>query len=365
MMAHCFIVFSHLYNFMHIKSSVGLLLSACMLVSCLPGESNVPNIAPEEVLRRSADASRTLQSATFNGSADIKIERQDAGTVVSYFSLDGALQDSGQKLHLVVDGAVAGGTPEKPIEGEGKLEIIAARNSDLFFFLHSLKMTDAQSAFSPSMIETIVGSWWHMPVQQQDGIVSITPDPSLLKAQAEVVKVTEDHGIDTLDGEKAFHYDVAIEPELLVDFLRKVSDDKGEEFKEEEVRKTIGQTEMTGSLWIDINTYYVHRLEWNIVQNIDDSESPKVTIIFELDMRNQNKADPIVIPEDAKEFSPFVLIGGAEGLGQKFPVLDDFPSIDDSGLGENPLEEFDGMTPEQQQQLLQQLLNGGGMPSLP
>ncbi|MDD3896591.1 MAG: hypothetical protein PHU04_01950 [Candidatus Peribacteraceae bacterium] len=348
---------------MRIHSSIGVFLGACLLVSCVPGRNGASSVAPEEVLRRSAEASRVLQSASFDGSADITVRAPESGTIVSYLALAGALQDAGQQVHVTVEGSVAGGTEERPVSGEGKVELITAGGSDTFFFLHSLEAGEEQSFFNPEAVGKIAGTWWRIPAQQPSGSVPITPDPGLLQAQVEVVKVTREYGIRTLDGAQVFHYDVTMDPELLMTFLRKVAEEKGESFDEAEVRKSVERMRMEGELWIDADTYHVRKLEWKIEQDPADDRGAQVTVVFRMNMRDHNKADPITLPERAELFSPFVLLGGDVDAGTSPSPEDLLPATEDTGEG--AFDRFDAMTPQEQQEFLQQFLGGGTMPSLP
>ncbi|MDD5469805.1 MAG: hypothetical protein PHO92_03345 [Candidatus Peribacteraceae bacterium] len=348
---------------MRIRVFIGVFLGTCMLVSCVPGRSVAPSVAPEEVLRRSAEASRTLRSAAFDGSADITVRPPDPGTVTGHLSFTGVLQDAGQQVRITAEGTAAGGTDERPVRGKGKVELMTAGDSDTFFFLHELEGDEEQSLFNPEAVGKVAGKWWRIPGQQRAGSVAITPDPGLLQAQVEVVKVTREYGIRTLDGAQVFHYDVTMDPDLLVTFLRKVAEEKGEEFDETEVRKSVGRMRMEGELWIDADTYYVRKLEWQIEQDPADDRGAQVTILFRMSMRDHNKADPIILPESAEPFSPFVLLGGDVDAGTS-PALEELlPEEESAGAG--AFDGFDAMTPEQQQQFLQQFLGGGAMPSLP
>ena len=181
----------------------------------------------------------------------------------------------------------------------------------------------------------MLNQWWRLPSRKNDSGIPVTPDPELLRAQAQVVTVRQDKGLATLDGQEVYDEEVSVDESKLLAYLAQVSEQRHESFDPQQWQKTLKSTDMRGELWIDAQTFFLRRIQWHISSN--DSRKP-MDLTFQIDLQSHNAADPITPPADAKllPVNPF------ESLrGDMMP-----PPVGGSGL-----------PPELQKQLMDKLSN--------
>jgi len=292
---------------MHRFFSVGL-LSAILLVSCQ--EQEPPGLPPEEVLSNAAHASQNLESALFTmvGSFSGDVKGVNTGMRGSV-RVEGVLQNGGEQVQLKVNLDASARQPDASSNFTGLFDVIVAGPKEVYLQLHSLEVDQENGIFRPDLIEMFRGKWWQLPSEMQQGpSTPVTPDPRLLRAQSEVVKVVKDYGIETRGDRRVYHYSVVIDPEKLLAFLTKVAEERGEDLDAEAVRVFLQGLDAKGELWIDAETFYVHSLSWTITPiTLEDGRT--VSGSFTVDLRDHNAAPPISPPAEATLFSPLMFLG--------------------------------------------------------
>lgn len=298
-----------------------LLLLAVALIGGIPlalyfrGSSpTAPSKHTEEVMTLAAQKSRAMQSARLTGDGRFRLEGgalPTSGTV----ELNGVLQDAGDSVQMsvTVDALVSpGGNRAQTFRLQGAGDMIVAGKKELYFKIESLSTEPDGSLFQPELVQLLAGQWWALPVaaSAQEGTVpggTMTPSPSVLRAQAQVVRVTEDRGTVTLDGASVFHYAVAIDPEKLVAYLEQVASARKEKFDRTSVANSISGLQATGEMWIDAQTYALKKAMWQIQEL--KTEQGKLSGSFEVSLSDFDSAPPVAPPSDAKPFSPAAFFG--------------------------------------------------------
>lgn len=258
-------------------------------------------------------ASQELRSATYELTADLDGKAADVG-VRGTLKLKGTLQQGGKEnqFNLQLDGTAEQKGSHYAFKADA--DLASEANGDFSFFLRSAQMDPPHPLLKPEVLSRLLGKWWKIPSGQKDASPSVTPDPRLLRAQSEVVSVTRDRGLDTIDGADAYHYDVAIDPQKFIAFLRETARQKGDSFDPEAVARDLGAYTASGELWIDAKTFYVHRLSWHI-QNARSDAPATLTLSIRADLRDHDKAVPIVFPKGAQEFPRGHFLEGILGAG--------------------------------------------------
>ena len=96
-------------------------------------------------------------------------------------------------------------------------EMIVATPGDTYVKVHELTSQPMHPLLAPDLLEIILGQWWILPSEESEGPdVMLTPNPNLIKAQSEVVRVTSDLGFDHIQGRMAYHYEVEVDSEKLI-----------------------------------------------------------------------------------------------------------------------------------------------------
>ena len=274
------------------------LLLLLVLASC----RKTPVLPSGEVLHRAAVASQSLASAayTVDGTLSFKNEEQEGQF---HPILKGVLQDGGKQtqLQLRLTGTLTEGTVTYAISG--KSDIVVASEEDAYLRLASLVVTPPYPLLNPDALASFLGTWWKLPVHKsENNHVSLGPDPRLLRAQAKVLRVTSERGIEKIHGTEAYHYGITLDREKLLAFLTEVANQKGEPPEHEQVRSQIEAYDVTGEVWIDVATFFLHRILWRITPR--GAQDRSFTAAFTLDLTDHNAAPPVKPPTDARPFVP-------------------------------------------------------------
>ncbi len=269
-----------------------LVSASLLLVSC----SLRSNPDPAEVLSAAAKASRSLESAHFSvkGTASTDPLRQYS------FAFDGILRDAGEEVQTA--GVIEVKNSESNSASNIELEVIVGANRDVNVRVGSVSGDDPLVA-SPAL-RAMEGAWYRLPSESGASIDPVSPDPQLLRLQAEVVKVTHDYGTENVDGADAYHYAVSIDPQKLEQFLAQAAEEQHATFDPSSTRDFFIAHSVTGDLWIDQSTSFVRRIRWIVSPKDGGSVTANVTI----SLTDHNEAPEIQPPQNVRAFDPRTML---------------------------------------------------------
>jgi len=280
-----------------------------------------------EVLRQAAEKSRTLQSARFSVNGLFQME---GGTLPSAgtFDLKGSMQDAGSTVSLDADIdtiITPGGNRSQLFRVRGAGSVILLSQKDLYFRLASLTTEPASSLFQPELINLLIQRWWLLPsAPSQQGLGSLpggemTPSPNVLRVQSQVVRVVKDLGLTTMEGKSAYHFQVTIDSEKLLQYFEEVARSRNEPFDKEKFLESTKDFSALGEMWIDQESLFLRQVQWSITRfRWGDA---MVTTSFTASFFDFNSAPPITPPKDAQALSAFSF------LGLPIPKSDTLPSV--------------------------------------
>lgn len=267
-----------------------LLLSAC---------ARLGTLSPEEVLRRATAASARLQSVAYDARVDIA-SRGPAPAADITADLRGVLAQAGRQASVSAD--VRGSVPRGGATTTFQLTADAVRDGrDLYVLVHTLTVNPVPPALRG--IGNLLGRWWMIPGDGPSvaGAPALTPDPLLLRAQADVVTVTADRGHALVNGREVYRYAVAIDAEKLIAFLAARAQEEGRPFDAASARKELTRYDAAGELWIDVHNFLLHRLAWTVTA---DGQPTAQRVHFAADLRQHDAAPPVTVPSDAAILPP-------------------------------------------------------------
>ena len=291
--------------------SIGVLV---FLVGCTNQQQEQPTMSPDEVLRNAAQASLVLDSVRYELKGDFTMTDSNDVTTAGTIKLDGALQGAGEQMQFEAD--IRSKTPRGGGDDifSATVGVVVGGSQDLYVKLHSFESEGSNPLFNDQLVGKFIGQWWHIPSREnQLASISVTPDPRLLNAQAQVVRVVQDRGMSSLRDRSSYRYDVVVDHDKLLSYLREVSVEQGKPFDEAAVRASIANLEATGEIWIDAETYYVQRLQWDVSQG-SEGVMKSVTASFLVDFYDHDSVAPIELPEDALEFTPLMFLDAPSAL---------------------------------------------------
>lgn len=270
-------------------------------------------------MKQAAAQSGLLQSVVFDVAADVwgtpSMNTGLKGT--AHLSVHGVTQDHGRltQADIVLDGTVEG------VETHAvrfDVSTVAEESRATYFFLRSAEVSPPHPLLPTEALTTFGGQWWKMNSARADAPgASISPDPGLLLAQSQVITVTRDNGIRRIRGNRAYVYDIAVNPESLVSYLKKQAQERKQEFDEQAAQLEISHYSATGQLWVDARTFLVHRVTWDIRRRDEGAETLRIDLA--VDFSGHNDAPAITPPVSAKTFGSTDFLNDASNGGTLLP----------------------------------------------
>lgn len=274
--------------------------TACGLL-VLAGCRQQGALQPSEVLQRATAANATLESGEYAATVDFSGEF-DGKAAEGNGTLRGVLAHSGQQATLSanIDLSMtdADETTDMKVEGD-----VVKDTTDVYVFLKSLNVTPSSELLQG--MQSLLGKWWRIPGDESLSTQAVTPDAGFLRGQAEAVVVTEDMGIHTIHGTDAYRYSVTLDPEKLIAVMKAGAEKNGEPFDAAEMRTELAKYDAAGELWIDAETFVIHKIIWN-VQSKEGADP--LTLHFDIEIDKHNAAGSVTIPVQSEEFQPEQLL---------------------------------------------------------
>ena len=299
-------------------TGICILLTACIK----PIAPSQYQLEPEEVLRKAAAATKSLDSAQYTANADFDAQKSKSWSATGTARMDGILRGAGDQMRMQMDIVTELNTRRERTSVTGTLEVVVMSEDEVYMNLHSLMSQPSSDLFKPEVIGLIASRWWLLPSDAPpSATATVAPDPALLKAQSEVVVVKKDRGVTEVHGFPSYHYDVVIDKEKLISYLKTVSESKGQILDLENIAVELEQVEASGQLWIDAETYHVRKISW-VVQSFPIGDSTVASVSFSVTFRNINDAPTIEPPEGAQRFTPEVFFTlPSDGYFQDLPSM--------------------------------------------
>lgn len=277
--------------------SYGTLVLFC-LTSCV---RHGP-LASDEVLRRAAQQVQALNSAHVAGTVTMHSSEANIEKSV-VLTADGVLQNGGKQLSLGIDiKASTSGSDGKSVVSH--VDVIVMSPSETYLRLMSFDATP-KSADLTTELDPLLGKWWRLQdpkaaAHTQD----VSPDPVLLRAQSQVLAVTNDLGLTRIAGSDAYHYTIGIDPVRLEAFLKAQAAAQGKTASPSTIAALSAMlTGATGEISIDAETFFIRALTWSIPHM---GSGP---VSLELSLDTYNAAPAVVPPESAEPLDPRILSG--------------------------------------------------------
>jgi len=316
-----------------------------VLVAC--ARPPVQRLPVEEVLARAARESQRVESVAFSGDVLLTYaspDREDwMKEVTGEAQISGVSQNGGAQVALEADVVLRSTANTDGGELRGTVQIVVASPTETYVRIENIRDDSASTFLPQDILEGISGVWWLLPSDGTEAFgTSVTPDPQIINAQSQVVRVSEDKGFATVDGHTTYHYVTAIDPEKLVTYFSELSlEEGGLEFDPQALRTFVEESDAQGELWIDAESFLLRRVEWS-VNAVPLGPERMLSLRFSIDLTDQGSGAPVTIPK------------GAKPMGLSLPVS---PA--------QSMMEGDMVQPELDDAFMQQLIDEGIVPSLP
>lgn len=266
-----------------------LILALVTIPSC----ARTGQYPPEEVLRRAAQAVTAIESADFtlSGSAD-----REKGSSVSW-NARGTLGQGGKQIQFSAD--ISGVLrDEQEHQFHARIDVTVMGENEVYLRIQQAQVDPPHPMFNQELLAAVSSKWFRLPSEGTVGATD-TPDPSLLRAQAQVVKVTADKGVSTHMGHDVYSYEVAIDSQKFLNFLKATAEAKKENFDAEAAEQLLQMlANMKGNLLINAESFSVEKFSWSSTSE----EESALHLSLTMELSNYNKAPPITPPQGAVPF---------------------------------------------------------------
>ncbi len=240
-----------------------------ILTSCAPRVA----LPAELVLERASTENRNLNAARFE--ADVSYNALITARITGIMQNGGNQAVSDVDIHAGPMNFIARYVIASPVEQ--------------YLLVH---------ATTVDSLKSLVGQWWILNANRvsDDASIPLSPDPALIRKQMSIMHVTNDRGFVQLDGHAVYHYDVELDRQKALDFLKEVARQSGQNDSSVILPQEL---QFRGECWIDADSFLLRRIVWNITST--DQQKP-LHIQLAVAIHDQNSAIAIEPPKDAKPF---------------------------------------------------------------
>ncbi|MBN2087193.1 hypothetical protein JW758_02495 [Candidatus Peregrinibacteria bacterium] len=326
------------------KVFAAFLLSSFLLTSCGGGDES-----PERVIEKfkenlteieSADITTTIvmkganvnETVDFDADLTIKFDRRDT-------------DDRKADIKVVLSGLME--TAGQVLSGDADLSLVTLAE-EYFIRLDELKMTGENMDVIEPIFEKFGKKWLRIDpnfipenireLQQKDE-ATLAKEEELkeLFIESKLINVNKEFGVETVNGQKVYHYGIGFNLEGVKDYVRKASIIDGRALTEpevEEMSKSAANFKNT-ELWIGIDDYYLYKAVTDINGGAEGVDS-NINVLLE--GKDYNKKIEITAPEDVEDLDPLELLmtyselsSGAEEVATEDDVLTE-GATDESGV---------------------------------
>lgn len=150
------------------------------------------------------------------------------------------------------------------------------------FFFRPVEMASGTTflGLSTEALRELSGEWRRVSCKGSRVMQPVSPDPQLLRQQADSIIVTQDLGNVNINGRSAYHYAVVLNAERMLTLLGSFST-----ASREETNGLLRQELFEGEMWVDTQTFALHRLLWT-VRGVGVATEPVMR--FDLQLQDHN-----------------------------------------------------------------------------
>lgn len=288
-----------------------LLLSACVRRGSLP---------PEDVLARAAGRNAAIESFAFQGTLRLAMSRPGetllplVGNIL--FEVVGVSQSRGRQTQATVSFQGTLESADTSHAVAGRFETFTEQQGAVFLRVSDVAVSPPHPLLRDDALAAIRGAtWWMLPGSATGAAISqVSPDPGLLQMQTNVITVSRDRGLVTVDGHEAYHYDVSVDPGKLSQYLRRAAEAQGRPIDDASLDLFVRSFTAEGQIWIDADTFDVLRTLWNV-----EPASEGFSVRADLTIKQHNAAPRIRPPEDPKQLPAGLIPGSSTSVSPALP----------------------------------------------
>lgn len=305
-----------------------LMISAVLLTSCGGTKSS------DEVMANFKQAVSDIESGDLNAKVAINGEEEEDKIDVNVdlgikFDRKDELKtklaaDINLEGEMVIEGA--------PISGELALSTIFVDDT-LYINLETLETNDETLKEMEPFINMYKGKWLSLakemlPIDLEkletktEEELAIEKKLTKLFVSTKMFDVVKDHGTESINGNRAYHYEIKLNEEGIKKYTKEAGIITGNELTEQEIEEAAEIVDYikNAEIWIGTKDFNPYKVMITFEETKADDEAMDMEIKLEMDAVSYNKDIKVEAPEGAEEFNPLQLIMGG-GMPTGMPEL--------------------------------------------
>jgi hypothetical protein len=235
---------------------------------------------------------------------------QEETVLSGELEVDGVLQNGGEQAALNTDVNMEWQGADGVNTFYGEVEVRVTGKDEVYIRVDTMDVDSIYMPFTDEFITSLQNQWWMLPSDgsETSPAEEVAARPGILHAQAEVVRVVRNRGVQKINGRNAYHYDVDLNKEKFLTFLERTAQENNKEFKAEDMMEFVNSIEGKGKLWIDTENFYLHRADWDV--KLSPKDGDELSFSFSVTLSDHNVDVAISPPEGAQIFNPLLFLGG-------------------------------------------------------
>lgn len=315
-----------------------VILSVFLLSAC--GESKIES--PESVLEHAQKAISQIESLDASLSAKINISKDKDNMNLNVDSdFKANEKDKSAYINLKLSGDLT--AADKKMNGDLALKLISL-DKNFYFILDSLNYSDPSIENYKALLDGYMGVWQHLPsdmipdkikeLQDKDETnLAMEKEMKDLFAETKLFNVQQEYGIESINGVKTYHYNLSLNTDATIDFIKKSVEIQKKYLKEGEELADITDEDIESiknfiksidklEVWIGLDDYFPYKVALDISASDlvesgdantsgDTNANTNVVLSIEYLVNTYNKELNISVPENYNEFNPLSFMAGA------------------------------------------------------
>lgn len=309
-----------------------LCTTVILLVACNRQATEIAPLPAEQVMKNAAQASVLMESASYTMNANFTLIGTLGAVISGEANLEGSLHQSGEhlQLHAKVSANIQDDTGDTSLQADAN--VIVMGTNQTYLRINDFTSSGEKTILPPMLVTSVRNTWLDLRSDVTTSpAAAVTPDPRLLYAQAQVVRVTSELSPAMIDNRIHYHYAIELDNEKFVEYLMQLSQDRGETFSKDELAEEYQDLHAEGEIWIDAQSFHVRRLLWDIspfVSQTGTSIQAKISANFS----DFNNAAPIQAPDNAIHPQDLFLMNVINETGPRVMQFDEQGDIIESLL---------------------------------
>ena len=277
---------------------------------------------PEEVLQNFKQEVTEIKSADISGEVSMKgSDGEDMIDFTSDMNLKFDRRDmEDRKTDVMISMSGAMKAAENAFDGDLDLSI-RTLNDKYYIRLGKLESTsEGMQAIQP-VLEDYIGKWLHISddfipenirqIEQKDE-ETLAKEKQLkqLFVDTDLFTVSQEYGVESVNGKKAYHYGIQFDENGVKDYVRKAATIDGRELTDEEIEeasKIVSYID-NAELWIGVDDYYLYKAVVNLIGGFSEEDEVDMNVDILFEGSDYNKSIKVSAPGDAEEFNPLELL---------------------------------------------------------